>query len=41
MKILVIDDDPAMTDLLKLLLEPASSHVFTANAGPEGIHLVG
>jgi DNA-binding response OmpR family regulator len=40
MKILVIDDDPAMTDLLKLLLEPASSNVFTANTGPEGIRLV-
>jgi two-component system KDP operon response regulator KdpE len=40
MKILVIDDDPAMTDLLKLLLEPASSEVMTANAGPEGIALV-
>lgn len=39
MKILVIDDDLAMTDLLKLLLEPASSHVFAANSGPEGIHL--
>ena len=39
MKILVIDDDPAMTDLLKLLLEPASSAVLTANSGPEGIQL--
>ena len=39
MKILVIDDDPAMTDLLKLLLEPASSSVLTANSGPEGILL--
>lgn len=40
MKILVIDDDPAMTDLLRLLLEPSSSNVFTANSGPEGIRLV-
>lgn len=40
MKILVIDDDPAMTDLLKLLLEPASNYVITANSGPEGIQLV-
>jgi DNA-binding response OmpR family regulator len=40
MKILVIDDDAAMTDLLKLLLEPASSAILTANSGPEGIHLV-
>ncbi len=39
MKILVIDDDPAMTDLLKLLLEPAASKVLTANSGPDGIHL--
>jgi two-component system, OmpR family, KDP operon response regulator KdpE len=38
MKILVIDDDLAMTDLLKLILEPASSAVLTANSGPEGIN---
>jgi two-component system KDP operon response regulator KdpE len=40
MKILVIDDDPAMTDLLKLLLEPASAQVVTANSGPEGVRMV-
>ena len=39
MKILVIDDDPAMTDLLKLLLEQASSAILTANTGPDGIQL--
>ena len=39
MKILVIDDDPAMTELLKLLLEPASCDVLTANTGPDGIFL--
>ncbi len=39
MKILVIDDDPAMTELLKLLLQPAASDVFAANSGPEGIKL--
>ncbi len=39
MKILVIDDDPNMTELLKLLLEPASSAILIANSGPEGIHL--
>ncbi len=39
MKILVIDDDPAMTDLLKLLLMPAAAEVITANSGPEGIRL--
>jgi DNA-binding response OmpR family regulator len=40
MKILVIDDDAAMTDLLKLLLEPASSTVYTSNDAGEGISLV-
>jgi two-component system, OmpR family, response regulator ResD len=40
MKILVIDDDAAMTDLLKLLLEPTSSTVLTANDASEGIGLV-
>jgi DNA-binding response OmpR family regulator len=39
MKILVIDDDPAMTELLKLLLQPAATDVYTANSGPEGIEL--
>jgi len=37
MKVLVIDDDPAMTDLLKILLEAVSSSVCTANSGIEGI----
>ena len=39
MRILVIDDDPAMTDLLKLLLVPAAADVITANSGPDGIRL--
>ncbi|MEA4909560.1 MAG: response regulator transcription factor [Chloroflexi bacterium] len=39
MKILVIDDDPAMTELLRLVLEPASFTVITANTGPDGISL--
>jgi DNA-binding response OmpR family regulator len=39
MKILVIDDDQAMTDLLKLLLEQASNGILTANSGPDGIQL--
>lgn len=39
MKILVIDDDPAMTELLKVLLSQTSSNVFTANTGKEGIDL--
>jgi DNA-binding response OmpR family regulator len=37
MKILVIDDDPAMTELLKLLLKQAASEIFTANSGVDGI----
>jgi len=39
MKILVIDDDAAMTELLKLLLQPAASQVLTANTGMEGVEL--
>jgi DNA-binding response OmpR family regulator len=40
MNILIVDDDPAMTDLLKLLLQPASATIFSANSGIEGIRLV-
>ena len=40
MKILVIDDDPAITELLKILLAPATSDVITANSGKEGVDLV-
>lgn len=40
MRILVIDDDPAMTELLRILLEPASSYLFTANSGKEGIEII-
>jgi DNA-binding response OmpR family regulator len=39
MEILVIDDDPAMTELLRLLLQPVMADVVTANSGPEGIQL--
>lgn len=39
-KILVIDDDEGMTELLSLLLAPASSEIIIANTGPEGIELV-
>lgn len=39
MKVLVIDDDPAMTDLLKILLLAVSSNVYTANTGIDGIAL--
>jgi len=38
-KILVIDDDEGMTELLSLLLAPASSEIIIANSGPEGIEL--
>ncbi len=38
-KILVIDDDEGMTELLKLLLAPASSEVIIALTGPDGIEL--
>jgi DNA-binding response OmpR family regulator len=38
MKILVIDDDPAMTELLKLILQSTTAEVETANSGNEGIH---
>jgi DNA-binding response OmpR family regulator len=40
MKILVIDDDPAMIELLRLLLAPTESTVITANSGCEGVKLV-
>lgn len=40
MKILVIDDDPAMTDLLKLILAPTNAIVFSANSGAEGLRLL-
>ena len=40
MKILVIDDDPAMTELLRLGLLPSMAEVVTANSGPEGVRLV-
>jgi DNA-binding response OmpR family regulator len=39
MKILVIDDDQAMTDLLEILLEPLSSEVIKANTGLDGVEL--
>jgi two-component system alkaline phosphatase synthesis response regulator PhoP len=39
MKILVIDDDVAMTDLLKLLLQPTATKIITCNSGREGIEL--
>lgn len=40
MKILVIDDDPAMTDLFKLILMSTNADVLTANSGEEGIQMI-
>ena len=40
MKILVIDDDPAMTELLSLVLAPTNAQIFTSNSGEEGLKLV-
>jgi DNA-binding response OmpR family regulator len=38
-KVLVIDDDEGMTELLSLLLSPTSSEVIVANSGQAGIDL--
>ena len=40
MRVLVIDDDIGMTDLLTILLTPASSEVLTANTAQEGIEIL-
>lgn len=40
MKILVIDDDPAMTDLLRLILVSTDAEVVTANSGSEGLRKI-
>jgi DNA-binding response OmpR family regulator len=39
-KVLAIDDDPAMTELLILLLRTRGFDVFTANSGEDGIKKV-
>ncbi len=39
MKVLVIDDDQGMTELLTLLLKPATSDVYIANNGKDGLAL--
>jgi two-component system KDP operon response regulator KdpE len=39
MKILVIDDDPAMTELLKIILQPTEAHVLTSNSGVSGLRI--
>ena len=40
MKILVIDDDPAMTELLKMILEPTEARVILSNTGIDGVEKV-
>jgi two-component system KDP operon response regulator KdpE len=40
MKILVIDDDPAMTELIQLMLEPTEAKVITTHSGMTGIALL-
>jgi two-component system KDP operon response regulator KdpE len=39
-KVLVIDDDKEMTELLKVILEPDTFDVIAANSGQEGIPLI-
>ncbi len=39
MKVLVIDDDPDMTELIKLILTTPAYQVLTASAGSSGITL--
>ena len=39
MKILVIDDDPSMTNMLGLILKSASASVIAANSGTDGVRL--
>jgi DNA-binding response OmpR family regulator len=39
-KVLIIDDDVPMTDLMRLMLNRESFDVFTANTGEEGIEAV-
>ena len=36
-RVLVIDDDQAMTEMLRLVLEPNAFEVYEAHSGPEGI----
>ena len=39
-KAIAIDDDPAMTDLLSLLLKSHGLEIYTANNGEDGLQLV-
>lgn len=38
-RVLVVDDDVEMTDLLKIVLEPNAFQVLAANSGQEGVEL--
>jgi two-component system, OmpR family, KDP operon response regulator KdpE len=40
MRILIIDDDTGMTDLLTILLTPASTEVLTANTARAGVQMI-
>ncbi|MDP3184222.1 MAG: response regulator transcription factor [Anaerolineales bacterium] len=40
LKVLAIDDDPAMTELLTLLLKTRGFEVFTANTSEDGIRMI-
>ena len=40
LKILVIDADPAMTELLRLNLDATGSKIIIANSGQEGLELI-
>ena len=39
-KVLTIDDDPAMTELLTLLLKTHGLDAYMANSGKEGLHMI-
>ena len=39
-KVLAIDDDSAMTELLTLMLKAHGFDVFTANTGEDGVRLI-
>ena len=38
-RVLVVDDDIEMTDLIKIILEPNTFEVFAANSGQDGVDL--
>ncbi len=40
LKVLTIDDDPALTELLTLLLRSRGHDAYMANSGEEGIRLI-